>query len=171
MKFIDQGTLVHPLSSILAILQEFLVDDVPIRRYPKKSAETFPLRPMWLYGSIWDASSWATKDGKYKANNRYQPFVARYTNFKAISIKFIETQHGDHSECCCKPCSSSGRTIGGEAKWLKRSIDSRSWELMMEKKEKKKGRKKGEMKEKRDLKKATRRAACDEAGLECHVDA
>ncbi|XP_018473186.1 probable xyloglucan endotransglucosylase/hydrolase protein 32 isoform X2 [Raphanus sativus] len=40
----------------------FLVDDIPIRRYPKKSAATFPLRPMWLYGSIWDASSWATED-------------------------------------------------------------------------------------------------------------
>ncbi|KAH9734853.1 putative xyloglucan endotransglucosylase/hydrolase protein 32 [Citrus sinensis] len=29
----------------------FLVDDVPIRRYPRKSAATFPLRPMWVYGS------------------------------------------------------------------------------------------------------------------------
>ncbi|PKI35446.1 hypothetical protein CRG98_044161 [Punica granatum] len=46
----------------------FLVDDVPIRRYPRKSDATFPLRPMWLYGSIWDASSWATEDGKYKAD-------------------------------------------------------------------------------------------------------
>ncbi|KAB1201482.1 putative xyloglucan endotransglucosylase/hydrolase protein 32 [Morella rubra] len=61
----------------------FLVDDVPIRRYTRKSDTTFPLRPMWIYGSIWDASSWATEDGKYKADYRYQPFVASYTNFKA----------------------------------------------------------------------------------------
>ncbi|KAJ6425419.1 hypothetical protein OIU84_026067 [Salix udensis] len=61
----------------------FLVDDVPIRRYLMKSATTFPLRPMWVYGSIWDASSWATEDGKYRADYRYQPFVAWYTNFKA----------------------------------------------------------------------------------------
>lgn len=61
----------------------FLVDDVPIRRYPRKSEGTFPLRPMWVYGSIWDASSWATEDGKYKADYRYQPFVAQYSNFKA----------------------------------------------------------------------------------------
>ncbi|XP_074577198.1 putative xyloglucan endotransglucosylase/hydrolase protein 32 [Curcuma longa] len=59
----------------------FFVDDVPIRRYPRKNAGTYPLRPMWLYGSIWDASSWATEDGKYKADYRYQPFVARFTRF------------------------------------------------------------------------------------------
>nr|ABK30788.1 xyloglucan endotransglycosylase 1 [Litchi chinensis] len=60
----------------------FLADDVPIRRYPRKSDATFPLRPMYLYGSIWDASSWATEDGKYKADYQYQPFVGRYKNFK-----------------------------------------------------------------------------------------
>nr|AFK34415.1 unknown [Medicago truncatula] len=60
----------------------FLVDDVPIRRYPRKSDATYPTRPMYLYGSIWDASSWATEDGKYKADYKYQPFVGRYTNFK-----------------------------------------------------------------------------------------
>ncbi|XP_077221755.1 putative xyloglucan endotransglucosylase/hydrolase protein 32 [Tasmannia lanceolata] len=59
----------------------FFVDDVPIRRYPRKSLYTFPLRPMWVYGSIWDASSWATEDGKYKADYRYQPFVAMYNHF------------------------------------------------------------------------------------------
>ncbi|KAK2643450.1 hypothetical protein Ddye_025213 [Dipteronia dyeriana] len=60
----------------------FFVDDVPIRRYTRKSDATFPLRPMYLYGSVWDASSWATEDGKYKADYRYQPFVGRYKNFK-----------------------------------------------------------------------------------------
>lgn len=60
----------------------FFVDDVPIRRYLRKSDATFPLRPMWAYGSIWDASSWATEDGKYKANYQFQPFVGKYTDFK-----------------------------------------------------------------------------------------
>lgn len=63
------------------IINRFFVDDVPIRRYPKKSDSSFPMRPMWAYGSIWDASSWATEDGKYKADYSYQPFVARYTRF------------------------------------------------------------------------------------------
>ncbi|KAI5388999.1 putative xyloglucan endotransglucosylase/hydrolase protein 32, partial [Lathyrus oleraceus] len=60
----------------------FLVDDVPIRRYPRKIDATYPSRPMYLYGSIWDASSWATEGGKYKADYKYQPFVGSYTNFK-----------------------------------------------------------------------------------------
>lgn len=60
----------------------FYVDDVPIRRYPRKSDDSFPLRPMWVYGSIWDASSWATENGKYKADYSYQPFVGKYNNFK-----------------------------------------------------------------------------------------
>ncbi|KAJ0963570.1 hypothetical protein J5N97_028692 [Dioscorea zingiberensis] len=59
----------------------FLVDDLPIRRYRKRSEGTFPTRPMWVYGSIWDASSWATEDGKYQADYRYQPFMARLSNF------------------------------------------------------------------------------------------
>ncbi|XP_073146529.1 probable xyloglucan endotransglucosylase/hydrolase protein 32 [Henckelia pumila] len=63
----------------------FYVDDVPIRRYPRKDDDTFPSRPMWVYGSIWDASSWATENGKYKADYAYQPFVSQYKNFKIAS--------------------------------------------------------------------------------------
>ncbi|XP_028557293.1 probable xyloglucan endotransglucosylase/hydrolase protein 32 [Dendrobium catenatum] len=64
-------------------MRRFFVDDVPIRRYAEWSAWTFPRRPMWVYGSIWDASSWATDDGKYRADYRFQPFVARFTHFIA----------------------------------------------------------------------------------------
>ncbi|XP_047325151.1 xyloglucan endotransglucosylase/hydrolase protein 31-like [Impatiens glandulifera] len=60
----------------------FFVDDVPIRRYPKKDEWTFPNRPLWVYGSIWDASSWATEHGKYKADYKYEPFYGRYREFK-----------------------------------------------------------------------------------------
>ena len=84
----------------------FLVDDVPIRRYPRKSDATFPLRPMWVYGSIWDASSWATEDGKYKADYRYQPFVAQYTNFKAGGCTA-------YSPAWCRPVSASPFRSGG----------------------------------------------------------
>lgn len=84
----------------------FLVDDIPIRIYPKKSAATFPLRPMWLYGSIWDASSWATEDGKYKADYKYQPFSAKYTNFKAIGCTA-------YSSARCHPVSASPYRSGG----------------------------------------------------------
>lgn len=84
----------------------FLVDDVPIRRYQRKSDATFPLRPMWVYGSIWDASSWATEDGKYKADYRYQPFVGQFTNFKSGGC----TAYASRS---CRPVSVSPYRSGG----------------------------------------------------------
>ncbi|KAL3828496.1 hypothetical protein ACJIZ3_017298 [Penstemon smallii] len=79
----------------------YFVDDVPIRRYPRKSDATFPLRPMWLYGSIWDASSWATENGKYKADYTYQPFVGKYNNFK------IRGCRSDAHASSCRPASGS----------------------------------------------------------------
>ncbi|XP_042054167.1 probable xyloglucan endotransglucosylase/hydrolase protein 32 [Salvia splendens] len=91
----------------------FFVDDVPIRRYPRKSDATFPLRPMWVYGSIWDASSWATEDGKYKADYHYQPFVGKFTNFKASGCSA-------YSPPRCRPVSGSpyqsGRLTGQQGR-------------------------------------------------------
>ncbi|KAK4478673.1 hypothetical protein RD792_014166 [Penstemon davidsonii] len=84
----------------------FFVDDVPIRRYQRKSFETFPLRPMWVYGSIWDASSWATEDGKYKTDYRYQPFVGKFTNFKASGCSAFAPPR-------CHPVSASPFRSGG----------------------------------------------------------
>ncbi|KAF9596465.1 hypothetical protein IFM89_012170 [Coptis chinensis] len=96
--------------SCLAIKDtKFFVDDIPIRRYPRKSVNTFPLRPMWLYGSIWDASSWATEDGRYKANYQYQPFVGRYTNFKASGCSA-------YAPAYCHPVSASPFRSGGLSK-------------------------------------------------------
>lgn len=82
------------------------MDDVPIRRYPRKSDATFPLRPMYVYGSIWDASSWATEDGKYKADYQYQPFVGRYTNFKLGGCT------ADESVSCRPPSASASGSTG-----------------------------------------------------------
>ncbi|KAG9154259.1 hypothetical protein Leryth_000716 [Lithospermum erythrorhizon] len=83
----------------------FFVDDVPIRRYSRKSDATFPQRPMYLYGSIWDASSWATEHGKYKADYSHQPFVGRYKNFKLSGCS-------TNSGASCRPFS--GSPTGGE---------------------------------------------------------
>jgi xyloglucan:xyloglucosyl transferase len=60
----------------------FLVDDVPVRRYERKAEATFPDREMWAYGSIWDASDWATDGGRYRADYRYQPFVSRFAGLR-----------------------------------------------------------------------------------------
>ncbi|XP_074558814.1 xyloglucan endotransglucosylase/hydrolase protein 31-like [Curcuma longa] len=78
----------------------FFVDDVPIRRYQRKMEAMFPDRPMWVYGSIWDASSWATENGKYKADYRFQPFVSRYTHFKIGGCSA-------YASPSCRPIASS----------------------------------------------------------------
>ncbi|CAH9127871.1 unnamed protein product [Cuscuta epithymum] len=97
----------------------FLVDDVPIRRYRMKSIATFPRRPMWIYGSIWDASPWATEDGKYKIDYRYQPFVGKFKNFKVRGCTAYAPRW-------CRPVSASPYPSGGltrhqgrALKWVK----------------------------------------------------
>jgi xyloglucan:xyloglucosyl transferase len=60
----------------------FYIDDVPIREIVKNDAMRgdFPSKPMGLYATIWDASDWATSGGKYRANYKYAPFVAEFTD-------------------------------------------------------------------------------------------
>ncbi|XP_059314700.1 xyloglucan endotransglucosylase/hydrolase protein 31-like [Lycium ferocissimum] len=86
----------------------FFVDDVPIRRYPRKDDATFPQRPMYVYGSIWDASSWATENGRIKADYQYQPFIGKYSsNFKLAGCTANE------SPSCRRSPSSSPSGGGG----------------------------------------------------------
>ncbi|XAR63333.1 Xyloglucan:xyloglucosyl transferase [Bertholletia excelsa] len=60
----------------------FYIDEVPIRKIIRNDAMAgdFPSKPMSLYATIWDASSWATSGGKYKVNYKYAPFVAEFTD-------------------------------------------------------------------------------------------
>ncbi|PHT69200.1 Xyloglucan endotransglucosylase/hydrolase protein 31, partial [Capsicum annuum] len=82
----------------------FFVDDIPIRRYLKKNDATFPERPMYVYGSIWDASSWATEEGRIKADYRYQPFVGKYSN----NFKLEGCEANESPSCRRAPSSSPG---------------------------------------------------------------
>eukprot|EP00253_Pinus_taeda_P012318 PITA_12318 len=65
----------------------FMVDSIPIRTFPrmKSLGAIYPSKPMSVYATIWDASSWTTDGGRYKANYSYQPFLATYTNFITVS--------------------------------------------------------------------------------------
>lgn len=40
----------------------------------------FPSKPMSLYATIWDGSTWATLGGRYKVNYKYAPFVAEFAD-------------------------------------------------------------------------------------------
>ena len=40
----------------------------------------FPSKPMSLYATIWDGSSWATSGGRYKVDYKYAPYVAEFAD-------------------------------------------------------------------------------------------
>ncbi|KAL3619512.1 putative xyloglucan endotransglucosylase/hydrolase protein 30 [Castilleja foliolosa] len=58
----------------------FYVDEIPIReviRHPDMRGD-YPSKPMSVYATIWDASSWATNGGKKKVDYKYEPFIAEF---------------------------------------------------------------------------------------------
>ncbi|KAG9139991.1 hypothetical protein Leryth_010526 [Lithospermum erythrorhizon] len=57
--------------------ERFYVDDVPIREIVRNEAMRgdFPSKPMSVYATIWDASTWATSGGRVKVDYKYQPFA------------------------------------------------------------------------------------------------
>ncbi|KAG9451680.1 hypothetical protein H6P81_004584 [Aristolochia fimbriata] len=60
----------------------FYVDEVPIREMVRNEAmgSDYPSKPMSLYATIWDGSSWATAGGRYKVAYKYAPFVSEFHN-------------------------------------------------------------------------------------------
>lgn len=61
----------------------FYVDNVPIREIVRNEAmgSDYPSKPMSLYATTWDASSWATAGGKYSVKYEFEPFVSEFTDF------------------------------------------------------------------------------------------
>ncbi|KAF0917919.1 hypothetical protein E2562_021637 [Oryza meyeriana var. granulata] len=60
----------------------FYVDGVPIREVPRTPAmgADYPSKPMAMYVTIWDGSTWATDNGKYKVNYKRGPFTAVFSD-------------------------------------------------------------------------------------------
>ncbi|KAG0472806.1 hypothetical protein HPP92_014228 [Vanilla planifolia] len=60
----------------------FYIDDTPIREVVRNVAMggDYPSKPMSVYATIWDGSTWATSNGKYKVNYKYAPFVAHFSD-------------------------------------------------------------------------------------------
>ncbi|CAN6280318.1 unnamed protein product [Urochloa humidicola] len=64
----------------------FYIDDTPIReviRHPEMGGD-FPAKPMAVYATIWDGSTWATEGGKYKVNYKYAPFASDFSDLAAV---------------------------------------------------------------------------------------
>lgn len=68
------------------VLYRFYVDETPIREVNRNPAMggDFPSKPMSLYATIWDASSWATNGGKAKVDYKHEPFA---TEFKDLVLE------------------------------------------------------------------------------------
>ncbi|KAL9678853.1 hypothetical protein QQ045_016704 [Rhodiola kirilowii] len=60
----------------------FYIDNIPIREIKRTEAMggDFPSKPMSLYATIWDGSTWATNGGKYRVNYNYGPYIAEFSD-------------------------------------------------------------------------------------------
>ncbi|GLT58525.1 hypothetical protein SLA2020_314110 [Shorea laevis] len=61
----------------------FYVDEIPIREviHNEEMGGDYPSKPMSLYATIWDASSWATNGGKNGVDYKYAPFTSEFKDF------------------------------------------------------------------------------------------
>ncbi|KAF0911567.1 hypothetical protein E2562_011193 [Oryza meyeriana var. granulata] len=80
----------------------FFVDDVPVREVRRSPAMAgdFPSKPMSLYATVWDASTWATSGGRYRVNYRYGPFVASFTDLALLGCRVDPIQMLSSSDAC-----------------------------------------------------------------------
>ncbi|RCV05667.1 hypothetical protein SETIT_1G101400v2 [Setaria italica] len=86
----DPTTEFHRYSILwTAAAVAFYVDDVPVREVRRSAAMggDFPSKPMSLYATVWDASTWATSGGRYRVNYRYGPFVASFTDLALLGCR------------------------------------------------------------------------------------
>ncbi|KAL7166769.1 hypothetical protein ACSBR2_037447 [Camellia fascicularis] len=98
----------------------FYVDDVPIREVVRSKAmgADYPSKPMSLYATIWDASTWATNGGKYKVNYRFQPFVSEFKDLvlqgcPVDPIQQLHAPHCDNSTAALESANFSNITTEG----------------------------------------------------------
>ncbi|WOL19522.1 putative xyloglucan endotransglucosylase/hydrolase protein 30 [Canna indica] len=81
----------------------FYVDDIPIREVVRSDAMggDYPSKPMSLYATIWDGSAWATANGKYKVDYKYEPFVSDFSNLvlRGCRVDPIQQQPDSPRRC------------------------------------------------------------------------
>ncbi|XP_073011656.1 probable xyloglucan endotransglucosylase/hydrolase protein 27 [Typha latifolia] len=77
----------------------FYIDNTPIREIVRTEAMggAFPSKPMSLYATIWDGSTWATLGGRYKVNYKYAPYVAEFAD---LVLHGCSVNPMDHSSAC-----------------------------------------------------------------------
>ncbi|XP_023550611.1 probable xyloglucan endotransglucosylase/hydrolase protein 28 [Cucurbita pepo subsp. pepo] len=96
----------------------FYVDNVPIREVKRRArmGGEFPSKPMSLYATIWDGSSWATNGGKYKVNYKYAPYIAQFSHFILHGCAVDPTEQSSTCDHSSKPIPSGMITPSQRAK-------------------------------------------------------
>ncbi|OAY84325.1 putative xyloglucan endotransglucosylase/hydrolase protein 30 [Ananas comosus] len=88
----------------------FYVDDVPIREVVRSEAMggDYPSKPMSVYATIWDGSTWATDGGKYKVSYKYAPFVAEFSDLVLRGCRADSAIQLDHpSSAAAERCADA----------------------------------------------------------------
>ncbi|XP_068634594.1 probable xyloglucan endotransglucosylase/hydrolase protein 30 [Aristolochia californica] len=85
----------------------FYIDEVPIREIVRCEAmgSDYPSKPMSLYATIWDGSTWATSGGRYKVDYKYAPFVSEFHNLTLRGCRLnpiLQTTTDDCDDECVK---------------------------------------------------------------------
>ncbi|OEL32173.1 putative xyloglucan endotransglucosylase/hydrolase protein 30 [Dichanthelium oligosanthes] len=75
----------------------FYVDGVAVREVPRSGAMggDYPSKPMALYATIWDGSTWATDNGRYKVNYKHGPFTADFSDLVLRGCPAAAVRHDD----------------------------------------------------------------------------
>ncbi|EFJ25512.1 hypothetical protein SELMODRAFT_232041 [Selaginella moellendorffii] len=86
----------------------FFVDDIPIREVLKSEelGEDYPLKPMNVFATIWDASQWATDGGRSTVDYSYAPFATEYSNLILSDC---------HSSTLAEECPSGASSVVPQA--------------------------------------------------------
>lgn len=79
----------------------FYVDEVPIREVVRTEAmgSDYPSKPMSLYATIWDASTWATNGGKHKVDYTFEPFASEFNDFALEGCRVDPIQQESSAKC------------------------------------------------------------------------
>ncbi|XP_078441744.1 putative xyloglucan endotransglucosylase/hydrolase protein 30 [Wolffia australiana] len=81
----------------------FYVDETPIREVRRSAAMggEYPSKPMALYATIWDGSSWATSGGRYAVDYKFAPFVSEFSELVLAGCRVdpIEMLPGARDRC------------------------------------------------------------------------
>ncbi|CAL9753193.1 unnamed protein product [Musa acuminata subsp. burmannicoides] len=82
----------------------FYIDDTPIREVVRSDAMggDYPSKPMSVYATIWDGSTWATGNGKYKVNYKYAPFVSDFSDLVLRGCRVDPIQQPDSARRCAE---------------------------------------------------------------------